>query len=162
DDIHDVIDRVRDRLREAVPEARFEYTQVLQDVLNDLAGNPAPIEIKVLGDDPRALGDYAEAASERLEKLEEQEILVDVNAGREGDTPILRSTIEPAQLARLNVDAGDVGGDLEVALAGREVAQLMRPERTIGVRLRYPDAIRYSVPALERSLIAYGPRSLPL
>ena len=162
DDIHEVIARVRDRLHQAVPEARFEYTQVLQDVLNDLAGNPAPIEVKVLGDDPRALEAYAEAAGDKLEKLEKDDILVDVFDGREGDTPILRSRIAPAQIARLGLDAGDVGGDLEVALAGREVAQVLRPERTIGIRVRYPDAIRYSVPALERSLIAYGPRLLPL
>ena len=30
------------------------------------------------------------------------------------------------------------------------------------MRVRYPDDVRYSAPALARSLIAYGPRSLPL
>ncbi|HWU90556.1 MAG TPA: efflux RND transporter permease subunit, partial [Kofleriaceae bacterium] len=40
DAIEQVIDRVRDQLHGAVPEARFEYIQVLQDVLADLAGNP--------------------------------------------------------------------------------------------------------------------------
>src|SRR5204863_55451 len=67
-----------------------------------------------------------------------------------------------AQLARLGVDAQAVGQDLSIALAGREVAQVLRPERTIGVRLRYPDDIRYSAEALARSPIAYGPRALPL
>ena len=46
DDIREVIARVRAKLHDTVPEARFEYMQVLQDVLADLAGNPAPIEIK--------------------------------------------------------------------------------------------------------------------
>src|SRR4029077_18279531 len=40
--------------------------------------------------------------------------------------------------------------------------QILRPERAIGVRLRYPDAIRWNTSALARSLIAYGPRWLPL
>jgi len=44
DEIRDIIDRVRDELHGKVPEARFEYVQVLQDVLNDLQGSPAPIE----------------------------------------------------------------------------------------------------------------------
>jgi CzcA family heavy metal efflux pump len=159
DGIRQVIDRVRDELHGKVPEARIEYVQVLQDVLNDLSGAPAPLEIKVLGDDPRALDEYAEAAGDKLEKLPE---LVDVFNGREGLTPILDARSIHDELARLGTDAQTVGQDLSIALSGREVAQLLRPERSIGVRLRYPDDIRYSAEALARSPIAYGPRALPL
>jgi len=157
--IREVIGRVRGELHGKVAEARFEYVQVLQDVLNDLVGNPAPIEIKILGDDPRALERYAEQAGERLGKLPQ---LVDVFDGREGQTPILDARSSPTQLARLGVDPQAVGADLSIALSGREVAQVLRPERTIGVRLRYPDAIRYDPEALARSPIAYGPRALLL
>jgi CzcA family heavy metal efflux pump len=159
DDIRDVIARVREKLHETVPEARFEYVQLLQDVLADLAGNPAPIEVRILGDEPDVIAQYAEAAGGKLEKLDE---LVDFFDGLEGKTPILRSRIEPMQLARLGLGADDVGNDLQIALAGREVAQVIRPERTIGVRLRYPDAVRYDAEALARSPIAYGPKALPL
>jgi multidrug efflux pump subunit AcrB len=55
-----------------------------------------------------------------------------------------------------------VGADLTIALTGREVAQVLRPERSIGVRLRYPDEVRYDAEALARSPIAYGPSALPL
>src|SRR5262249_19935089 len=44
DGIREVIDRVRDELHGKVPEARFEYVQVLQGVRNDLQGAPAAIE----------------------------------------------------------------------------------------------------------------------
>lgn len=159
DAIEAVIDRTRDALAAAVPEARFEYVQVLQDVLADLAGNPAPIEIRLLGDDPAALDKWAQAAGERLAKRSE---LVDVFDGREGQIPILRSTIDAHQLSRLGLDATTVGEDLAIAIAGRQVGEISRPERLIGVRLRYPDAIRYSAPALARSQIAYGPHALPL
>jgi len=159
DDIREVIDRVRDELHGKVPEARFEYVQVLQDVLDDLSGNPRPIEIKILGEDPQALDKYAEAAGAKLEKLPE---LTDFFDGREGQTPILDARVAHDQLARLSLDAAAVGDDLTIALSGREVAQILRPERTIGVRLRYPDDIRYDAEALARSPIAYGPRALPL
>ena len=159
DKIADVIDRTRDALAAAVPEARFEYVQVLQDVLADLAGNPAPIEIRVLGDDPVALEKWAATAGERLAKRSE---LVDVFDGREGQIPILRSTTDPQQLSRLGLDAATVGEDLDIAIEGRQVSEIFRPERVIGVRLRYPDAVRYSAPALARSQIAYGPHTLPL
>jgi len=157
--ILDVIARVRAELHARIPEARLEYVQVLQDVLADLSGTPAPIELKLLGEDRDALEAWATQAGERLAKLDE---LVDVFDGHEGKTPILRSRIEPLQLARLGVSVEDVGADLSVALTGREVAQILRTERAIGVRLRYPDAIRWNAGALARSLIAYGPRWLPL
>lgn len=157
--VEEVIDRVRDALAGAVPEARFEYVQVLQDVLADLAGNPAPIEVRVLGDDPGTLEAWAEAAGEKLADRPE---LVDVFDGREGSIPILRSRIDPSQLARLGLDAATVGADLAIASEGRTVAEILLPSRVVGVRLRYPDAIRYAQPALARSPIAYGPGSLAL
>ncbi len=157
--IEEVIDHVRTELEDKIPEARFEYIQVLQDVLADLAGNPQPIEIRILGEDAGALAAWAEELGARLARRPE---LVDVFDGREGMTPILRALPQPIQLARLALDAATVGNDLEVAIAGRQVAQILRPERVIGVRMRYPDAIRYSAEALARSLIAYGPQALPL
>jgi CzcA family heavy metal efflux pump len=159
DDIREVIARVRERMHRAVPEARCEYVQMLQDVLADLSGSPAPIEVRVLGDDPAVIEQYAHAAGEKLGKLDE---LVDFFDGLEGKTPILRSRIDPLQVARLGLGANDVGDDMQIALAGREVAQVIRPERTIGVRLRYPDAIRFDPEVLARSPIAYGPKALTL
>jgi CzcA family heavy metal efflux pump len=157
--IEEVIDEVRDAVHDRVPEARFEYIQVLQDVLNDLAGNPAPIEIQLLGNDPRVLEAYAEEAGEKLEKLP---MLEDFFDGREGNTRILRTRLDAAALLRLGLDVASVGEDLTIALSGREVGEVLRPERVIGVRLRYPDAIRYDASALARSQIAYGPKQLTL
>lgn len=159
DRIEDVIDRTRDRLRAAVPEARFEYVQVLQDVLADLAGSPAPIEVRLLGDDPAALEQWAETAGERLAKRAE---LVDFFDGREGKIPILQAAIARPELARLGLDPANVGDDLQIAVEGKQVGEIHRPERVIGVRLRYPDAVRYSAPELQRSLVAYGPHAMPL
>jgi CzcA family heavy metal efflux pump len=159
DPIDDVIGRVRDTLHERVPEARFEYIQVLQDVLADLAGNPSPIEVRILGTDRAVLEKYAEVAGEKLGKLD---MLEDFFDGREGAAPILRGQIDGGQIARLGLDAAGIGEDLTIALTGREVAQVLRPERPIGVRVRYPDTIRYDAEALRRSPIAYGPATLPL
>ena len=39
----DVIAAARERVEHDVPEARVEFVQVLQDVLNDLSGTPRPI-----------------------------------------------------------------------------------------------------------------------
>ncbi|HEY5946877.1 MAG TPA: efflux RND transporter permease subunit [Kofleriaceae bacterium] len=157
--IDDVIEHVRGEIHARIPEARFEYIQVLQDVLADLAGNPAPIEIRILGNDPRVLEQYAARAGEQLAKLDELEDFFD---GRQGAAPILRGRLELTQIARLGLDAAGVGSDLSLALSGREVGEVLRPERPIGVRVRYPDSIRFDADALRKSSIAYGPQSLPL
>jgi multidrug efflux pump subunit AcrB len=157
--IDDVIAHVRDEVHARVPEARFEYIQVLQDVLADLAGNPSPIEVRLLGNDTRVLEEYAEQAGAKLEKLD---MLEDFFDGREGSAPILRGRLELGQVARLGLDAATVGEDLSIALSGREVAEVLRPERAIGVRVRYPDSIRYSAELLRRSPIAYGPKTMQL
>ena len=68
-----------------MPEARVEFVQVLQDVLDDLAGNPAPIEVKIFGDDP---GD-ARAARAEVGRRASHDLpeLVDLFDGVEGDGP---------------------------------------------------------------------------
>ncbi len=158
DAIESVIDHVREQLQAAVPEARFEFIQVLQDVLADLAGEAEPIEVRVLGDDSRALADWAEKVGEALGKRAE---LVDVFDGREGSIPILRARVDNVQLSGLGLDAATVNADLDTAVTGRSIAQILRPERTIDVLLRYPDSIRFSASELAKSPIAYGP-GLPL
>ncbi|MFQ5691335.1 MAG: efflux RND transporter permease subunit, partial [Gemmatimonadota bacterium] len=58
-DVFAVIDEVRERIQTALPRMRVEFVQVLTDVINDLAGNPAPVEIKLFGDRLEGLETYA-------------------------------------------------------------------------------------------------------
>jgi len=157
--IDDVIDEVRGRVEEEVPEARVEFVQVLQDVLADLAGNPSPIEIKLLGDDPRELERFAAKAGEALEPLP---MLDDFFDGVEGDVPVLRLTVDRTLAGSLGLDADTVIADLDVALRGRIVAQVQAPSRTLGVRVRFPDKIRFDATAIESTPIAWGTTSLPI
>ncbi len=154
DPIGDVIDRVRTRVEAAVPEVRVEFMQVLQDVLADLAGNPAPIEIKLLGDDPRQLEEVASAVGEKLAALPQ---LVDFFDGVEGDVPVLRLTVDRLLTGSLGLDAATLAGDLEVALTGRIVATLQAPGRPLDVRIRFPDRIRLAADAVTRAPMAWGP-----
>src|SRR5690349_4602612 len=45
--IFDVIDEVRVKVETALPRLRFEFMQILSDVINDLAGSARPVEIKL-------------------------------------------------------------------------------------------------------------------
>src|SRR5262249_40310819 len=83
----DVIAEVRAKITDQVPEARTEFVQVLQDVLNDLAGTPRPIEIKLFGTNYAALKGKAQEIAKRIEDVPG---LVDLYPGFEGLAPELR------------------------------------------------------------------------
>ncbi len=139
-DADDVIADVRDRVAREVPEARAEFVQVLQDVLNDLAGTPRPIEIKLFGDDYDLLRKKAQEVADRIKDVPG---LVDLYPGFEGDAPELRFRIDPAAAARLGKTAADIATDLDTALHGQVASLIRRPDRPIGVRVRYPDDVRF-------------------
>jgi multidrug efflux pump subunit AcrB len=121
--VYAVMDDLRGRLAEAAPEARVELVQVLQDVLNDLAGNPNPIEVKVFGRDPAELDRIAPEIAAKLEGLD---ALEDLFNGVEGRVPELRADVDVAAADRLKVTPAQVTEDLRVSLAGRVAARSRR------------------------------------
>jgi len=143
----EVIDEARARVGRDVPEARVEFVQVLQDILNDLSGTPRPLEVKIFGDDYQTLHELASQVSARLEGIPG---LVDLYRGFEGEAPELRLRLDPDATARIGMTDAEVGTDLDVALHGQQAATILRPDRPIGVRVRYADAIRFDGAQIER------------
>jgi multidrug efflux pump subunit AcrB len=91
--LDDVISDLRGRVTREVPEARTEFLEVLQDVLNDLSGAPRPIEIKLLGEDYGVLRALAKEVAGRIEDVPG---LVDLFPGFAGETPELSFRIDPS------------------------------------------------------------------
>jgi multidrug efflux pump subunit AcrB len=149
-----IIGDVRAAVERDVPEARAEFVQVLQDVLNDLAGTPRPIEIKLFGDDYAVLRRLATEVSARIKDVPG---LVDLYPGFEDESPELRFRIDPAQAARFGRTAADVAADLETALRGTVAAVFRRPDRPINVRVRYPDEVRFDPARIANLSIAWRP-----
>ncbi|HEX3698000.1 MAG TPA: efflux RND transporter permease subunit [Polyangia bacterium] len=136
----EVIAEVRAKVIKDVPEARTEFIQVLQDVLNDLAGTPRPIEIKLFGDDYTTL---RAKAKEIVGRIHDVPGLVDLYPGFEEQAPELRFRIDGSAAARAGKSAADVATDLDDSLHGVVASVLRRPDRPIGVRVRYPDSVRF-------------------
>jgi CzcA family heavy metal efflux pump len=136
----DVIADVRARVQEKYPEVRVEFVQVLQDVLNDLAGSPRPLEVKVLGPDYAELHRIADDLSSRVKDVSG---LVDLYTGEERDQPELRYAMRREPIARLGTTPDEVTAQLGSALLGTRVGTIRRYDRLIGVRVRYPDPVRF-------------------
>jgi len=136
----EIISDVRKRVAQAVPEARIEFVQVLQDVLNDLAGNPRPVEVKIFGSDYGKLNELGTTLAGQLQGVAG---LVDVYDGHERDVPELRFAIARDAAARFGVSPDELNAQLDAALLGSVVGAVRRYDRLVGVRLRYPDPVRF-------------------
>jgi CzcA family heavy metal efflux pump len=136
----EIVADLRARIAASLPEVRVEFVQVLQDVLNDLSGNPRPVEVKLLGPDYDKLHAVAAELAPRLGKIDG---LVDLYAGRERDAPELRFTVRREASALLGLTPDDVQGQLTTALLGARVGEVRRFDRLVGVRLRYPNPVRF-------------------
>jgi CzcA family heavy metal efflux pump len=143
----EVIALARERVARAVPEARVEFVQVLQDVLNDLSGTPRPLEIKLFGADYGVLRAKAQEIATRIEPVPG---LVDLYPGFEGDAPELRLRLDAAAAARLGLTDAEVTADLDVALHGAVASTIRRADRPLGVRVRYADAVRFDGDSIQR------------
>ncbi len=135
----EVIDGLRPKVHEALPGVDVEYTQILQDMLGDLEGAAAPIEIKIFGDDPEVLGGIAEQVEPLLAQVRG---VVDV-VGLERGNPEVTWVIDPVAAGRLGLTVEQVAGQLAAAWLGDAATELRLPDRTIPVRVRLPDGDRF-------------------
>jgi CzcA family heavy metal efflux pump len=143
----EVIATARERMQREVPEARVEFVQVLQDVLNDLSGTPRPLEIKLFGADYAVLRAKAQEIAHRVENVPG---LVDLYAGFEGDAPELKLRLDASGAARLGLTAAEVTANLDAALHGTMASVIRRADRPLGVRVRYADAVRFDGGQIQR------------
>jgi multidrug efflux pump subunit AcrB len=134
----EIIDDLRDKLTAAVPDSEIEFVQLLQDMLGDLEGAPTPIEVKVFGDDQEVLAQVSEEIEPRLEKISG---VVDVVGLRESG-PEVTWQIDPVIAARMGLTVEQVSSQLSDAWLGDVATNLRLFDRTIPVRVRYPDAYR--------------------
>ncbi len=146
---NEIIEGLRGELAEAAPDTEIEFVQLLQDMLGDLEGNPDPIEVKIFGDDPEVLAGIAEELEPKLEKIEG---IVDVVGPTRGN-PEATWTIDPVAAGRLGLTVEQVAQQLSDAWAGAMASDLRLPDRSIPVRVRYPDTARFDPSRLAATMV---------
>ncbi|PYP99548.1 MAG: AcrB/AcrD/AcrF family protein, partial [Acidobacteria bacterium] len=134
-----VIEDLRPKIHDAVPSMDVEFIQLLQDMIGDLEGNPTPVEVKIFGDDPSRLEELAGTVQPKVEEIKG---IVDV-VGVEKGNPEVTWEIDPMAAGRLGLTTTQVADQLAAAWLGAVPTQLRLFDRTIPVRVRYPDAIRF-------------------
>ena len=135
----EIIEDVRSHVALEVPQLDVSFVQVIQDTINDLAGNPSPLEVKVFGADYRATQRTATAIAGALEHVHG---VVDIASGVSFGSPEMTYHLDPTAIARAGLSPSGVADQLRAALAGDEATQLRRGEQLVPVIVRYPDRVR--------------------
>jgi len=146
-DVEEIMDEVREEIESSLPGIRIEFVQILQDVLGDLEGNPDPVEIKIFGDDLNVLQERAQKITERVKQIPG---IVDLFSGVEKGNPEILVQLDAARVHNAGLDPESVKNQLSEALLGEVVTQYRQFDRLIGVRVRFPDTVRFNYEAVRQ------------
>lgn len=136
----EIVDDLRTEIESRFPQAHAEFVKLLEDVINDLAGDPRPVEVKLFGDDLKILQRTATELGEQIEKVSG---IVELYNGVSEGSPELVAHIDPVRAGRAGLTVQAISTQLNNALLGRRVTQIREGDRLVGVRVRLPDETRF-------------------
>jgi multidrug efflux pump subunit AcrB len=139
-DSEEVVDDVRGQIEGSLPAVHVEFVELLQDIIDDLAGSPRPVEIKLFGNDLNVLQRTAAELGARVEKI--QGVVEAFNGVSEG-SPELVARIDPVRAGRAGLTVQSISTQLNDELIGHRVTQVREGDRLVGIRVRLPDETRF-------------------
>jgi CzcA family heavy metal efflux pump len=151
-----ILDGLRDKITSAVPDTDIEFVQLLQDMLGDLEGAPDPIEVKIFGDDQEQLNNLADEIEGKLEHIRGVVDIVGVQHGG----PEVTWHVDPVAAGRIGLTVEQVATQLSDAWLGDVATELRLFDRTIPVRVRYPDTKRFNAALLPTTEVRGADRQL--
>jgi len=134
-----VIADARARIRKAEPVLDIEIPQLLQDMIGDLTSAPEPVVIKLFGQDPALLQQWAVAVGDALKKMGGG--VVDVEDGVENTIsgPARNFNVDPVVAARAGFSPQEVELDASAILQGEPAsAPVVVNDRSYTIRVRFP------------------------
>jgi CzcA family heavy metal efflux pump len=138
--IFEVIDEVRRLTAAALPRMRIEFVQILSDVVNDLAGSARPVEIKLFGPDLAALEAYGTRLDSAMANITGLE---DLFSGVSEPSAEMAMTIDATEANKAGLTPAAVSRGVSSALLGVDAGQIYLDDRSVGVRVRAPDSVRF-------------------
>jgi len=151
-DIDDVMADVRARILKSEPALDIEFSQVLEDMVDDLSNAPQPIQIKLFSNDLallNQLGPRVEAAIKKIPGVVDTQNGVDNTISG----PATNFQIDPVVAARLGFTPSEVADDATAILDGLPTADPMIVSgRPYTIRVRLPDETRASLDAIDNTV----------
>ncbi len=134
-----VMSAVRDKLDQRLPGIDIELTQILQDLINDLADSPAPIAVKICGNDEQTLKRLSIEVGGILKDIHG---VVDINTRVRPSATERTIRVDTVEAGRFGLTVSDILLQVQTALLGQTATYVREQEKLIPVRVRYSDSIR--------------------
>ena len=157
--IENVLEDVRAQIQQNIPGIKVEFVQILQDIIGDLEGSPEPVEVKLFGDSMPVLQKVAEEIGSRIQKIPG---IVDYKGILKANPEIVLH-VDPARAGRLGLTVEQVSGQVSAGLLGLTSTALRQADRTIGIRVRFPDSVRMDYAHIRQyPIVAASKQIVPL
>ncbi|HWG21038.1 MAG TPA: efflux RND transporter permease subunit [Terracidiphilus sp.] len=150
--IDDVIADVRAEIKRTEPELHVEFTQVLQDMIDDLSNAPEAIQIKIFSPDQATLSQLGPRVGDAIGKIPG---VVDNENGIENTMsgPATNLQVNPVNAARFGFTPTEVAEDATSILDGLPANDpLIANGRPYTIRVRLGDEHRTSLDAIENTV----------
>jgi CzcA family heavy metal efflux pump len=134
--VFEIIDDVRKKIESTEPALRIDFMQAMSDLIGDLTTEPAPIVIKIFGPNQDVVEQQARKVAELLHSVPG---VVDVFNGIVISGPSIVVHPDPVLTVRAGLTMADVQSQLRTVMQGSADTYVLKGEKLIGVRVRYPD-----------------------
>lgn len=136
---NEIMSGLRERLSHVLPGVDIELTQILQDLINDLADSPAPIAVKIYNPDESVIKATSIEVGDALHPVRG---VVDINTRIRPSATEETVTVDGAAAGRLGMTVSDVVAQVQAGLLGITATSIREREKMIPVRVRYTDSAR--------------------
>jgi heavy metal efflux system protein len=135
----ELVDELRTRLQDTVPEVALNVTQPIIDTATEIAtGSSADLAVIISGPD---LGELRALAGQTLRMLRSVPGAVDASIEQERDQAQLRMAINRFQVARYGINVGDVQDVIDLDIGGNPITSVFEGDRRFDVVARFvPEA----------------------
>jgi CzcA family heavy metal efflux pump len=149
----EVIADLRVKIKQQEPALDTEFPELLQDMIGDLTSAPEPVVVKFFSTDAELLAKIGPQVADAISKIDG---VVDIQNGIENTTsgPAVNYQVDPAITARAGFSPDEVAIDAAAILEGEPAATpVVVNDRAYTVRVRFPDANRASIEAMNNTLL---------
>ncbi|MFV8334751.1 efflux RND transporter permease subunit [Flavobacterium sp. RSP29] len=155
-----IIDEIRQKVEATQPALRIDFGQVIGDMLGDLMSSVSPIEVKIFGNNQAELHKIAKKVNAIVEKVKGTADVFDgiILAG-----PSINIVPNYTQLAQYGITPADLQFQLQTALEGNVIGNLLENERIIPIRLIYKNSEKRSLEDIKKlQLFLPNGQSIPI
>jgi len=137
--VEEIMDDLRARITQQVPGLDIDMAQLMEDLIGDLTAVPQPIEIKLFGDDDKALLAAAPRVAAALKQIPG---VVDVRDGIVLAGDALDVQVNRGKAALEGVDPEAVTRQLRAYFSGVVTTEVQQGVKLVGIRVWVPQRLR--------------------